>query len=149
MDTTLSNRVVSILKTSVSRWLHTPHWSDIVIPLGVTVVLIGLTVMPTAAAQVGVDQASKVLCSVKGFNAGKAITILVGLFTLIFLGKGMFRFMRGMDQTGSQNETTVRKGNEQVRGSGRSIVAAFAPLLFIGFLETIGVSVATCIAPFA
>lgn len=138
-----------MIKTPLSRWLHTPHWSDTAIPLGVTGVLAGLTCMPTATAQVGLGQASDVLCNVQGFNVGQAITILIGLFTLIFLGKGMFRFMTGVDKTGSQQEQTVRKGNEQIKGSGRSIVAAFAPLLFVGFIEAIGVSVATCVFPFA
>lgn len=149
MDTTLSNRIVSLITTPISRWLQTPHWSDIAIPLGVTGILAGLTFTPTAAAQVGLGEASDVLCNVQGFNVGQAVTILIGLFTLIFLGKAMFRFMRGMDQTGSQREQTVRKGNEQIKGSGRSIVAAFAPLLFVGFIEAIGVSVASCVFPFA
>lgn len=106
------------------------------------------------SAQVGVDTTEQVLCSSGGINIAQLITIGLGLMSVYFILKFLWRLMTGFDKAGEvrlDRDPAVDRMKKQrylklqIRDSSYSLLAALLPVLIPVFLEVAGIDTVSCL----
>lgn len=109
---------------------------------------IGLDGGPITPVQVGTDAASEAICGNPSAEAlAGLIQIGLGALAMLFMLKGIYRLMSGMDKRGSQNQKEVQEGRNLIKGAGMSFGAALAPGLGFAVITAAGFGVIQCLVP--
>jgi hypothetical protein len=105
-------------------------------------------------AQVGVGATEQILCSPGRVNIAQLIALGLGLMSMYFLLKFLWRLMTGFDKAGEvrpdRNPAVNRRKKRrylelQIRDSSYSLLAALLPILIPVVLQVAGINTVSCL----
>ncbi len=143
-----ARNVISSITHKVIRIVTQPGRHDLYLSMGAVALFLAPLYATPVSAQIGVSEAEQVLCDGSaGVNIAQIITVGLGLISMYFILKFLFRMMTGLDKAGSTDSGAQAQGKQEAKGGIYSLVAALLPVLVPVFLNTAGIDVASCLFP--